>query len=714
METTAEGGLARSLPMGWVALGSSVAAVLAIGAAAGWWPSQVGAAGAAWLLFGGLGLPVVARWSPAEPSLLKLLLFASLLSPVLALVTWLGLAEFAGPEGALIGTWCLALVLQPLLVGRRAASSPLGRWAGLAVLFAVLLAGVVAVVTLRGSAPRVSYHGLLHAAIAEAVGRGAPPENPFLAGADLSYYWAYHALASLVSRALAVAPTIAFAWINVWAAFVSALALYFAAAVVWRDGRADLVSAALGLLGLNALGGWLWLRAGAPLGAPSEAMEVLAQLRLAVPEGGDPRLAVGFSKLGNVSSHPVAMAYVCGALAAAAHALRRGRRPWPGLCALCLGAAFALNPILGGVAFAALAAAAFLLVEKPRVGRRLLLCLLVGMAPGAALVLLASGASERPLLAFGEADTTGLDPVLGVLFAPARLGEAVRVVGPLLLAALPTLIGPAGAPDRAGRRTVCAALWLLALLPLALYPFVRLPLDNQYKLVRLAAVPLGLLAGGGLVRAWCAGGVWRLGSVAVGAPLLCGVVASNVLGIATYLSLARSDLAVAEGGGVLRAAPAAAAPEARDLARAWVRLRDEVAPARPDLALVVDPASPVAAVASPGAFNLQGHEAPALTGLAVWVDRESYLVRHDPLWRPRLAVALTLFAPGATPAARAAALVAIEAVGRPVGVVLTAPGRAAAPGLEAVLVDAGYEVLVREGSVTIRARPTPLGPPSDP
>jgi uncharacterized membrane protein len=71
---------------------------------------------------------------------------------------------------------------------------------GIAALFVLLIIGI------HRESPRtlISFHGLLHAAIAgqftEQMPTSFPPENPFFAGRPLCYYWFYHCLAAQLVR----------------------------------------------------------------------------------------------------------------------------------------------------------------------------------------------------------------------------------------------------------------------------------------------------------------------------------------------------------------------------------------------------------------------------------------------------------------------------------------------------------------------------------
>jgi hypothetical protein len=91
---------------------------------------------------------------------------------------------------------------------------------GLGVLRVPLIAAaVLAVGYLASSALVWRSDGAFHAGVVHAVSRAWPPEDPFLAGLPLRYFWGWHAWAA---SALALAPSVP---VTAWIATSSALAL---------------------------------------------------------------------------------------------------------------------------------------------------------------------------------------------------------------------------------------------------------------------------------------------------------------------------------------------------------------------------------------------------------------------------------------------------------------------------------------------------------
>lgn len=107
----------------------------------------------------------------------------------------------------------------------------------------------------------VSAHGMLHIAIARQFidGLNIPPDNPFMAGAQLPYYWVYHFFGAMIARALGVHPLVAFEIM----VLTSALAIWMAAGAIARrltgNPAQGVWIALIALCGAQALGGWYFL-----------------------------------------------------------------------------------------------------------------------------------------------------------------------------------------------------------------------------------------------------------------------------------------------------------------------------------------------------------------------------------------------------------------------------------------------------------------------
>jgi hypothetical protein len=599
------------------------------------------------MLLGGWAWPLLRRWSPPDAERLKLALFAAALSPLIGCLLWLLMRLPFGPgevglDRALAGAFFLGVSLQWLAPARCTGGHGGGRSVSVALMLALLVGAGVGWICLSGNAVRLSHHGLLHSSIVLASDRGLPPSNPFMADAPLAYYWAYHVVGAFVARALWVAPTIALASTNLWAAALCVLASWLCIASLLRRARFEFWALLMSLMGLNLLGGWWSLSGGDWPAAPQEAGEVLAQLRSRLVGGTegaprfDPRLASAGSKFGNLSSYPAALALgLCG-LAAAFQALGAGGRPWRQLTAVCLGACLILNPLVGAPWILIVGSASLLATGPFRARLRLPLALLLWSLPGFLLLRLAAQEFSGPTvtLAFGwERVGRTLWPL--ALLLPLALCGAWRVF--------------LGSPEE---RPGSARAWLLlglSFAPVVVAALVTLPYENEYKFVRAAAWCLPWLAAVGL--RWLVGCGWlgRLAGSAVAVLLLVLGSFNTAFLVHAYGGLARSEVPLeerplallprADGDYAQQLAGQLPAPElealasdalARRAAYAFLRFDPRVRSANP--ILIVDSARPAGALwlapeGPPARFidsgNLQGHEAAAFAALDLWVDRPS-------------------------------------------------------------------------------------------
>ncbi|MHC4377877.1 MAG: hypothetical protein ACYS26_14860 [Planctomycetota bacterium] len=591
------------------------------------------------LLAGGAAWPWILRRTPVQPSPWKLLVLAGLLSPLLlatvdGLLRWsLGLDGFA----SLGATYALFAGSQALALGRGC-----GPWRTTPAI-ALCAAGGLALalglgsVVFAGSAVRVSHHGLLHASILLGTERALPPGNPWMGGEPLAYYWMWHAYAGHVGRALSLAPTQALALTNVWALLWMPLSLALALAPIARCGKREVFGAFLGLFALNAWGGWRWLLAsGAEFARPEEPGALLGALRgqlVPVHEGAlvfDPRLAFGLSKFFNLSSYPAALGLLVGAWFAWAHALRHARAPWVGLAALLFGACALINPLVGLPAIALALTSGLLFPGRAGTRVDLGLPLLLSAVPGVAWYLSASrhltGAGmsfDWAALAPGSGAWLGVLVPIGLLLPGALIGIAARL------------------REERPNRSLTLFLGSQALAFAGAALVLQLPYENQYKFVRLAAVPLGLLSGLGLVDAWNRGGPLRGVAGAYGLFLCAGIALSQAFGVQAYRHLARFELPLVETAGALAPKPEPRSAAQVELAELYARLRDNRELHAEGPLLMVDVLDPEggpwwgSSVDSgrPWKFtqagNLQGHEAAAFSGLDLFVDRPSQALLAD-------------------------------------------------------------------------------------
>ena len=627
-------------------------ALCALGSVAslGWLPALCALPAGVYLLGHGLAAPWILRATSGPAERGKLWLFALALSPVTALAIALS-ARVVLPDGergaqAAQAAWMLVggllLFVQPR---REVEQQPASRARWLIRGLALAGLGVVAWLTLRGSAVRVSHHGLLHAGLSLATDRSIPPSNPWMAGEPLGYYWVWHALVALVARALSLPVTFAAALLSIWSMFVTVLATGLCAATCLRAGAREVIAVLLGLFGLGVVGGLGWLWGGAGFEAPTDALGLLGTLRESlIPRVSgqllfDPRLAFGLSKFLNVSSYPTSFALAACGLAAGAHALRHGQRPWPLLTAICLGASFVFNPLIGAPALAAVGCAALFFPGVPRVRWDLPLLLGLAALPGAFSVLEARAAFVGEAVRFG--------------FSTQDLLGTLVPLAPLWVAACLGLWPGAGRDQgdsevRRDLRPARAMLWFGAVGASGLGVMAQLPYANEYKFVRFALLPLAILASAGLATGYRRGVLGRSIALVLGLVITTGGLASATLGLRAYAAMARVDLPLIELADRLTPIPAAA-PEwkSESTHRAalfeFLRTDPRIREANPVLwmSTLEDESfltqaryarkrldgEPIGALhAFSDEFNLQAHEAPAFAGLDLYLDRPSQVL----------------------------------------------------------------------------------------
>ncbi len=483
----------------------------------------------------------------------------------------------------------------------------------------------VAVAMLSSSRTLVSWHGFVHAGIAERVAGGSlPPENPFFAGEPLPYYWVHQALAAALAGALSVDTLHALALLTLASLAVLTYSALQLGARHFGSVGAGLLIGWLALAGLNPAGPAIAAAKAVKLGVPllefaPEPVETVfvsnesADLFMTHPLLGALHLGADWRRGQNLpwfldnSSRGPALALLVPLMALV---LGRPSR-WMLLASGALGALVAaLNPLVGlggagalfgGAGAVGLAARAHLpalrVVPAPRprdtgllaAGAALLGALL---AAPSYLQLFAGAGSEPATLSLGDA----------FLRKAASIAASFCVLAPL------ACYGALRAPDRLRAKLLAIALGGLALA--AAVPPLGLAEGNEHNLANVAgvllAVPaLGFAAERGLSR--------------IAAALL--LLAFLPITLGTLASFAgRPPLPIAMRGGVLVRLP----PE-EPLAELYAWIRRETPRAA---VFVVDPAHPVKM-----ATNVS--ELPAFTGRALYVDQPSYLTTPHASFRER-------------------------------------------------------------------------------
>jgi len=243
-----------------------------------------------------------------------------------------------------------------------------------------------------------------------------------------------------------------------------------------------------------------------------------------------------------------------------------------------------------------------------------------------------------------------------------------------------------------------------------IHPFVQLPVGNEYKFVRLAAMPLGILAGAGAMVAMTARGPRRtLAAIWLGF-VLVGLVGSNFLGVRSYLAFSRLDLAVEESSQSLMPAASPAGSRADRMVRsfAWMRRTAVRLDLEPILILNVARQSPLygsGSVQSRVDHEQQGNHAAVFSGVSLWCDLGTYMVKRHPQWRRRVDGLQTLYE---SPVWNEAMARELRESGRPVFVLVEREDRDRNPKLETNLLEHGFGLVRDEGGTRIFALPRDL------
>jgi len=517
-------------------------------------------------------------------------------------------------------------------------------------LLAAAPVAVAAALLLASPRTLVSWHGFVHAGIAEHLSLAQlPPENPFFAGEPLPYYWVHQALAAVLAWLPGVDALHALAALT-----LASLALLMFSAL--RLGARHFGSAAAG-----AWVGWLAL---AGLNPAGPAIAVAKAVRQGIPLLEFAPEPVETVFVSNESADLFMTHPLLGALHVSADWRRGQNLPWfldnssrgPALALLIpLAALFLARPrartLAGCAALAALSAAL-----NPLIGLAGAAALFVG----ACLLALASRIPRLRAALAGGGDAglaAGAAALAGALLAmPTYIQLFAAVAGEP--AALST-------PRALAIKAASMAASFCVLVPLAAYGMLRAPVALRAKLAALAAggfalalaVPvIGLAEGNEHNLANVAGvllAVPALGFAATrglssraGFALVAVFLPTTLCTLASFAG--RPALPIASEGGALVRTPAEDA-----LAQLYRWIRSETPR---EAVFVVDPARPVKM-----ATNVS--ELPAFTGRALFVDQPSYLTTPHAGFaaRTQLAAALT-----AGVAASAEGRAALTELGRPV------------------------------------------------
>lgn len=496
------------------------------------------------ILLGGAAYPLLLRSTPAEPAFLKVLLFGVLGSPFVLLLIAAVARLFLPPREALGAAFLAVAFLQPLALGRplRFERPGVAAWSALAL--ATALGSYLAWLLFAdpGGARQLVPGALRHAGLAQGLLRGGPLENPWLAGTPGHWASAYHGLSALLAASLELDVVRAQAVLAVGATTCLPLTIYFLAAPLWQRAGACALAAPMALFGWNAAAGLRGLS-----GPLQEAPDVWSQRLAQLTHGASPgALHYGLSSFVAAGPELLATTLAVAAWMAAAHALRHGTRPWPALCALLHLAAIAVDPRLGVVAGVTTLATYVLLLLRPSTRRA------AGASMGwAALGILLLGFVLVRLLPAGSSQYP--EPAPWDAY-PRDVGLAlVWAAGPLVLLALLGLLpGARRKPEgegNSGQGVVLLLLSVAVLFALAGAAHELMGIGHVDHLarpaadvLRLASMPLGILAAGGLMSLFSG----SMGKRIVGASLAL-ILGFGALRVGLHAAGAHYDLAQLQG-----------------------------------------------------------------------------------------------------------------------------------------------------------------------
>ncbi|HOO77115.1 MAG TPA: hypothetical protein PLI51_02930 [bacterium] len=340
----------------------------------------------------------------------------------------------------------------------------------------------------------------IHRGIVEAVRRGGiPPENPFLAGEKLAYYWGYDALVAAAS-VTGADPEALMAAGQALAAAVLGAALYAGARAAGGGRSGGTAAAVLGIVGLNGFGWIAAARRGSEALAAAVAGGIWGYLPAVSAGPAETTAGMMMSKFLVANSLPAGLAGYAVGLALFRATIRKPSAARFGGCAALLALIGFLNLFPAAVLF-------------------LTAFLYAGTAGAGTLLFSRKRASGWAVpAAAATAAAVVLWPYLNSIFAPGSVsGFAFAPPGApqwRMLLALPLPLWAALALALAGgwrHRSPDAGFFTAGLAVLAAAVlFLRLRGYNEYKLPFLLSVHLALMAGSGIRGGFAARGVFLI------------------------------------------------------------------------------------------------------------------------------------------------------------------------------------------------------------
>jgi hypothetical protein len=544
------------------------------------------------------------------------------LAPLFAGVTgyFLCVAK-TGPAWAILAPALLTMPLAALaaFIPKRSTRDKHSDW-GLGAAFGISLVLVLACAYLLLFSVRIrlSTHGLLHSAIVyQVIDTGVPPQNPYFAGQPLIYYWFYHLAAAGASLAAGLSPLMAFSFMNLLAAAAVAPCLYLIGRAFRLLPGIALFGTVIALLALNPLGPIIFLLREHNVTLEDVAAGIfpghLVQgLALYFDSFSfDLRLASPLTKFWNVSSFPQGIALFLLGLLASLSPVRPAWRYVLFLFIPCIGLML-INPLAGASLIAPLGLAALAWRRK---GERLRLVLIL-------ITLAAAGLASIPYLLSMTAEGQG-ESLARLAPSLASFLGLILAAGPVLLFACFGIVRLFGQVNRPALHLTffCLCLTVMALL-------VDLPMDNQYKFIRLLLFPAGLLAAPAAWEFLCRMRIPRPAAMLLALTFL---LPCTVMAFVIYLYGTHAEVPLDDRG--VQIEITADDPVRRE---AYRILREDTPL---DAVVVVDIKDRMSALGG----KMQGDEVPALARRPLYTGHRFYLTERSPGFQDRVERTARLF-----------------------------------------------------------------------
>jgi hypothetical protein len=468
-------------------------------------------------------------------------IFGGALSPLILTLIAIPFVREGGGPGPVPGT-VTALSLLILIIGlftrgssERRKTIPPRAW-----LMALALTALIVVPVLVNPGLRVRSDAWFHAAVAESIGRaGLPPDDPYYAGIQLRYFWAYQVYLLTLRAAVPASLFDLMAAINIVFFPIYLMTLFALSSRIGTKRSGPFWSMLLAVFGINVFGSLL-LAGRVAFGATRG----LTLLR-GIIDGGSHYV------LTNLALHYVGSIsfFLDKFLVGSAFAMTLGMF----LIAVYFLAGWLVSGDRRELVFAGLFAGSAILFHTV-IGFSLVLC------GGGALVVLSlrgmrtkeNATTRRSLIGLALLGATVLlcVPYLRTILPPRGPGAGLFAVnGAFLWTVLAAGILPlallAVRVTREGiKGTGAIFILFLAGFALLLGAFARMPLENFDKIVYLALLPLVVLAGDGvpLLRSLF-GRMSRVGAVLGMFLIACGA-ATVALGLAGYIRDRGEDVPV--------------------------------------------------------------------------------------------------------------------------------------------------------------------------